>query len=113
LPRDLKTVGRGKTTCTGGLLHVGESSITLQPGAVIPANSFCTISIDVESRCNGEFINRIAPGALLTSNGSNLFGAEAKVTFCCQDDSDTAVAREQCLAENSMDKDENMSLYVE
>lgn len=109
-PPDLKTVGRGRTTCTGGRLLVGESSITLQAGAVIPAKSFCTISIDVASHCNGEFTNIIRSGALQTSNGSNLLGTSARVNFCCERDEDATVEREQCLAENSTDEDEEMSL---
>jgi hypothetical protein len=109
-PRDLRTVGRAQTTCQNAFVTTGGSSVTLQTGAVIPANGFCTISVDVESYCNGEFTNRIAPGALSTTNGSNLLGAEASVEFCCED---ITRAHEQCLVENSLDIDENMSRHVE
>ena len=110
LPHDLETVGHGTTTCLGGIVNVRRSKLILESGT-IPAGSSCTISVEVASKCNGEFINTIPAGALQTTpNGSNIAPAFASVNFCCEDKEEK---REMCLIQNTIDEEENMSLHIE
>jgi hypothetical protein len=106
LPAGLDAVSRPATTCLNGVATLYHSQLTLQSGT-IPANSSCTVSVEVASHCNGEFINRIPAGALRTSTGNNLDPAFARVEFCCEDHE---VAREMCHAVETIDEEEGMSL---
>ncbi len=62
------------TTCGGSgaaVATAGGSTLTLPAGRTIPADGICTISVDVSSNANGKYINTLAAGALVTSNGNN------------------------------------------
>lgn len=62
------------TTCGGAVVPVavaGGTTLTLPAGATIPANSNCTLSVNVTSAQIGTYINTLPIGALVTSNGSN------------------------------------------
>jgi len=105
LPRDLHIVGTPNTTCTAGVVRATRSELILDSGS-IPANGSCTVSVEVSSKCNGEFTNAIPAGDLRTTNGSNAETAFATVKFCCEHADE---ARESCLVENTTDFEENMS----
>jgi uncharacterized repeat protein (TIGR01451 family) len=63
----------------GGTLTTTSSTVTLAEGS-IPANSFCTVTVDVTAPIGGSYINSMAAGALVTSNGSNAAPAVATLT---------------------------------
>jgi Ice-binding-like len=68
------------TTCGGIVMaDAGSSSITLTGGS-IPANGSCTVTVPVTAANSGSFINSIAAGALVTSNGNNSAPAVATLT---------------------------------
>ena len=71
------------TTCGGAgapLAVAGGSTVTLPAGRTIPANSSCTLSVDVTAALGGTYINTIVAGALVTSNGNNPAPAIATLT---------------------------------
>ncbi|MGH8173429.1 MAG: hypothetical protein ACREPX_09785 [Rhodanobacteraceae bacterium] len=66
------------TTCGGALdATAGSDHVTLDIGAVIPANGTCTISVDTSASLPGSYANSIPIGALQTSAGSNAASADA------------------------------------
>src|SRR5581483_5621612 len=54
----------------------GSSTVTLTGGS-IPANGSCTVTVNVTSSGTGNYINKLAAGALHTSNGNNTVPAAA------------------------------------
>jgi uncharacterized repeat protein (TIGR01451 family) len=71
------------TTCGGSgapVASAGGSTATLPAGRSIPADGFCTLTVDVTVAANGVYINTIAAGALVTSNGNNPSPAVASLT---------------------------------
>ena len=71
------------TTCTGAGAPVavaGGATVTLPAGRSIPATGSCTLTVDVTAAVAGSYINTLLPGALVTSNGSNLAPAVATLT---------------------------------
>ena len=55
----------------------GGGTLTYLSGGVIPANSGCSISVDVTSSVAGSYTNSIAAGALQTSVGNTAVGTSA------------------------------------
>ncbi len=71
------------TTCGGAgapVASAGGSTVTLPAGRSIPADGFCTLSVDVTAAANGVYINTLDAGALVTSNGNNPAPAVATLT---------------------------------
>jgi hypothetical protein len=71
------------TTCGGAGAPVavaGGSTVTLPAGRSIPANGSCTLTVDVTAAVAGPYINTLAAGALVTSNGNNAAPAAATLT---------------------------------
>ncbi len=71
------------TSCggTGAPVAVaGDPTITLPAGRSIPANGSCSLSVNVTAAANGKYINTLAAGALVTSNGNNAAPAVATLT---------------------------------
>ena len=81
LPSGVVVSGGGSTTCTGGALTAtaGSSAVTLTGGS-IPVNGSCVLTVDVAAASGGSYINSLAIGALVTSNGSNAAPAVATLT---------------------------------
>ena len=67
------------TTCVGGTVTVGISTVTLTGGS-IPANGSCTVTTDVTAPSGGIYLNSLAAGSLQTTNGSNAAPAVATLT---------------------------------
>jgi uncharacterized repeat protein (TIGR01451 family) len=71
------------TTCGGAgapVATAGGSTVTLPAGRSIPADGFCTLSVDVTAAANGVYINTLEAGSLVTSNGNNPSPAVATLT---------------------------------
>ena len=69
------------TTCSGTLVAAaGSGSVTLQTGAVIPADSYCRITVPVTSSTPDDYVNVIPAGALATDVGTNPAAASATLT---------------------------------
>lgn len=71
------------TTCTGAgapVAAAGGSTVTLPAGRSIPANGSCTLTVDVTAAIGGTYVNTLAAGALVTSNGNNPAPAVATLT---------------------------------
>ena len=75
----IAAIPNASTTCGGGTLSVGTSTVTLTGGS-IPANASCTVTVDVTAASGGSYINSLIVGALQTSNGSNAAPAVATLT---------------------------------
>lgn len=58
----------------------GTGTITFANGAIIPATTGCTITVDVTSSINGTYVNSIAVGALQTNIGNNTAAATDTLT---------------------------------
>ena len=56
------------------------STVTLPAGRSIPANGSCTLSVAVTAALAGSYVNTLAVGALVTSNGNNAASAVATLT---------------------------------
>jgi Ice-binding-like len=78
LPSGVTITSMPSNTC-GGTVTYGVSFVTLTGGS-IPANASCTITAPVTAPSGGNFINSIAAGALVTSNGTNAAPAVATLT---------------------------------
>jgi hypothetical protein len=65
------------TTCTGGTITAvaAAGSFSLGAGAQIPANSSCTVSVNVQSATAGAYTNTLAAGSLQTNAGNNATAA--------------------------------------
>lgn len=71
------------TTCGGAgapIATAGGSTVTLPAGRSIPADGFCTVTVNVTAAANGVYINTLQAGALVTSNGNNPSPAVATLT---------------------------------
>jgi hypothetical protein len=70
------------TTCTAGTVEAdaGAFSLTLDAGAVIPAQSTCTVSVSVTAATQGGYVNTVPAGALDTDLGANAEAAIATLT---------------------------------
>jgi uncharacterized repeat protein (TIGR01451 family) len=81
LPSGVVVSGNASTTCTGGVLTAtaGSSAVTLTGGS-IPVSGSCVLSVDVTAASGGSYINSLAIGTLVTSNGSNAAPAVATLT---------------------------------
>ena len=80
-------VPNGATSCGGGATVVaaaGANIVSLPSGRTIPANSSCTVSVNVTSPLVGSYVNTLPIGALQTSNGNNLAPAVATLTVLAQ-----------------------------
>jgi uncharacterized repeat protein (TIGR01451 family) len=76
----IAAIPNASTTCVGGTAAtVGTNQVTLT-GGTIPANSSCTVTVDVTAAVAGNYINSLAIGDLQTSNGSNAAPAVATLT---------------------------------
>ena len=101
LPTGLVISGAASTTCAGSV-STTSSTVTLAAGAVLPANSSCTISVPVSSSSIGIFTNTIPVGALQTTpNGNNAFAATAILTVGNPSISQIFSPREICLCDTS------------
>lgn len=77
------TVPNVATTCGGSgtpLAVAKSSTVTLPAGRTIPANSSCTMTVNVTAASGGSYINPILAGALVTSNGNNTAPTVASLT---------------------------------
>ena len=79
LPSGVVVSGSPTTTC-GGTVTAGTSSVTLAAGGTIPVNGSCTVTVPVTAASGGSYINSLAAGSLLTSNGNNETPAIATLT---------------------------------
>jgi uncharacterized repeat protein (TIGR01451 family) len=70
------TCGGALTDAAGAALAIGTTSFKLSGGA-IPANSVCTITVQVKAPTGGTYFNVIPPGGLTTSGGVNGVAASA------------------------------------
>jgi uncharacterized repeat protein (TIGR01451 family) len=70
------TCGGALTDAAGAALAIGSTSFKLSGGA-IPANSVCTITVQVKAPTGGTYFNVIPPGGLSTSGGGNAIAASA------------------------------------
>ena len=75
------SVPGGTTTCGSGTVTAAASgsSVALS-GGTIPANSTCTVTVNVTSNTAGTYTNTIAAGALTSSGGSNAAAVSASLT---------------------------------
>jgi len=80
LPAGMTVDGTASTTC-GGIVDAlkGSTSVTLTGGA-IPANGFCTVSVEVTPDCECPYYNSVSAGSLKTDNGNNAAPAVATLT---------------------------------
>ncbi len=68
------------TSCVGGIgvtALAASNSVTLANLAVIPANSLCTVTVNVTAPAGGIFTNTIPAGSLTTTLGTNTLPAQA------------------------------------
>ncbi|MBL0029567.1 MAG: DUF3494 domain-containing protein [Rhodanobacteraceae bacterium] len=68
------------TSCDGvgtPIAAAGGSTLALPAGRIIPANTSCTVSVNVTSAVPGSHLNTIPTGALTTTAGNNPEPAEA------------------------------------
>ena len=65
-------------TC-GGTVSTTTSEVTLTGGSILAGES-CTVTVTVNASAGGNYINSLAAGALVTSNGSNVAPAVATLT---------------------------------
>ncbi len=94
LPSGVVTSGSASTTCAGGTASTGASTVTPTPqwaggggassvtltGGTIPANGSCVLTVGVVAANGGSYINSLAAGALVTSNGTSAAPAVATLT---------------------------------
>ena len=80
LPSGLLVSGSGSTTCGGTLTAIAGSSTVTLTGGSIPVNGSCTLTLDVAAATGGSYINSLAVGALVTSNGASAAPAVATLT---------------------------------
>ena len=82
LPSGLLTSGPASTTCVGTVTTT-TTSVTLAAGSKIPANSSCTVTVNVTAAAGGSYgsyINSLPAGALKTDKGNNAAPAVATLT---------------------------------
>jgi len=79
MPKGMVVYGSARNTCGGTTVATaGTSTLSLHGGA-IPANGYCTVSVQVTAPCNNYF-NNLPAGALKTSNGNNQEPSGASLT---------------------------------
>lgn len=81
LPHGLQVAGHGgaSTTCYGTVTAPnGGSTVTLNKGT-IRAKGSCMVKVKVTSYSKGTYVNKLKPGALRTTTGSNQYEATAKL----------------------------------
>lgn len=73
------TTPNAQTTCVNGNVTAaaGDTAVTLDGVAVIPANGTCTVTVDVTSAIVGPFANSIPADSLHTIAGANATSADA------------------------------------
>ena len=102
LPAGLSVAGAASTNCASGSVSTTSSSVTLSTGAVLPANSSCTITVPVTSSTIGIFTNTIAAGTLQTTpNGNNASPATTILTVANPSISKSFSPSEICVCETS------------
>ncbi len=74
------TCGATVLDSSGGTLNAGDVGIRLT-NATIPANSNCTVTVNVIASIQGIYINTIPVGAMTSSNGTNAAPATASITI--------------------------------
>src|SRR4029077_12984723 len=80
LPTGVVVSGNAGNTCGGaGTATAGSSAVTLTGGS-IPVNGSCVLTVDVVAASGGNYINSLAVGALVTSNGTSTAPAVATLT---------------------------------
>ncbi len=79
LPSGLLISGAATTTCGGIVTAVAGSSAVTLTGGSIPSGGSCTVNVDVTAASAGTYVNSLAAGALITSNGSNSAPAVASL----------------------------------
>jgi hypothetical protein len=79
MPAGMVVYGNASNTC-GGAVNAppGSSTVTLTGGS-IPANGFCTMTVQVTAPC-ANYFNNLPAGALQTSNGGNQEPSGASLT---------------------------------
>jgi len=80
LPSGVVVSGGGSTTCGGTLTATTGASAATLTGGTIPVNGSCVVTVDVIAASGGSYINSLASGALVTSNGNNAAPAVATLT---------------------------------
>jgi uncharacterized repeat protein (TIGR01451 family) len=80
LPSGVLVSGGGSNTCGGALTATAGSSAVTLTGGSIPVNGSCVLTVDVVAASGGNYINSLAVGALVTSNGNNAAPAVATLT---------------------------------
>ena len=79
LPIGLVIAGNPATTCYGSVsAAIGGSRVTFTGS--IPGRSSCTVTVKVSAKIKGSYVNKLAAGALRTTNGSNAASATATLT---------------------------------
>jgi uncharacterized repeat protein (TIGR01451 family) len=80
LPSGVVVSGAASTTCGGTVTAIAGSSAVTLTGGTIPLNGSCVLVVDVAAASGGTYINSLASGALVTSNGTNAAPAVATLT---------------------------------
>ena len=80
LPSGVVVSGGASTTCGGTVTATAGSSAVTLTGGTIPVNGSCVLAVDVIAASGGSYINSLASGALVTSNGTNAAPAVATLT---------------------------------
>ncbi len=70
--------GTTVTDASGAALATGATGVRFTGGS-IPANSNCTVVLNVQSPTAGSYANTIAGGGLITPSGSNAFPTSASI----------------------------------
>jgi hypothetical protein len=79
MPAGMVVYGGASNTCGGAVNAPPGSSIVTLTGGSIPANGFCTMSVQVTAPC-ANYFNNLPAGALQTSNGGNQEPSGASLT---------------------------------
>jgi uncharacterized repeat protein (TIGR01451 family) len=80
LPSGVVVSGNAGNTCGGAVTATAGSSAVTLTGGSIPVNGFCVLTVDVVAASGGNYINSLAVGTLVTSNGTNSAPAVATLT---------------------------------
>src|SRR3984893_15442662 len=80
LPTGVVVSGNAGNTCGGAVTATAGSSAVTLTGGAIPVNGSCVLTVDVVAASGGNYINSLAVGALVTSNGTNAAPAVATLT---------------------------------
>ena len=80
LPSGVSVTSIVSNSCGGTITAAtGGSTVALAAGS-IPLDGSCAVTVDVTAPTGGSYINSLAAGALVTSNGSNVAPAVASLT---------------------------------